>query len=79
MQLFRDAADVADRHYRLGAVPIATYVELQEKYLEAVEGLLETKKEALESAQNLELVTGLRPPLARTTPTAEKPAQPETK
>jgi len=76
---FRDAADVADRHYRLGAVPIATYVELQEKYLEAVEGLLDTKKEALESAQSLELLTGLRPPLARTTPTAEQPAQQKTK
>jgi len=28
-QQFRDAAELADRHYRLGAVPIATYVELQ--------------------------------------------------
>jgi outer membrane protein, heavy metal efflux system len=63
---FRDAAELADRHYRLGAVPIATYVELQEKYLEAVESLLDTKREALEAAQNLELLTGLVPPLATT-------------
>jgi cobalt-zinc-cadmium efflux system outer membrane protein len=56
---FRDAAEVADRHYRLGAVPVATYVELQEKYLEAVESLLETKKEALEAAGQLELLTGM--------------------
>ena len=28
---FKDAAALADRHYRLGAVEIATYVELQEK------------------------------------------------
>jgi cobalt-zinc-cadmium efflux system outer membrane protein len=56
---FREAAELADRHYRLGAVPVSTYVELQKQYLEAVEGLLNTKKEALEAAQNLELLTGL--------------------
>jgi cobalt-zinc-cadmium efflux system outer membrane protein len=61
---FREAAEVADRHYRLGAVPISTYVELQKQYLEAVESLLDTKKEALEAAQNLELLTGLTPSLA---------------
>ena len=56
---FRRAAELADRHYRLGAVPIATYVELQKQYLEAVEALLETRREALEAAQQLELLTGL--------------------
>ena len=61
---FREAAGLADRHYRLGAVPISTYVELQKQYLEAVESLLDTKKEALEAAQNLELLTGLTPSLA---------------
>ena len=57
---FREAAELADRHYRLGAVPIATYVELQRQYLEAVEGLLNTKKEALEAAAQLELLTLMR-------------------
>jgi len=56
---FRRAAELADRHYRLGAVPIATYIELQKQYLEAVEALLETQREALEAAQQLELLTGL--------------------
>ena len=56
---FRKAAELADRHYRLGAVPIATYVELQKQYLEAVEALLDTKREALEAGQQLELLTGL--------------------
>ena len=56
---FRKAAELADRHYRLGAVPIATYVELQKQYLEAVEALLETRREALEAAQQMELLTGL--------------------
>lgn len=57
---FREAAETADRHYRLGAVPVATYVELQKQYLEAVEGLLDTKTEALGAAQDLELLTGLK-------------------
>jgi cobalt-zinc-cadmium efflux system outer membrane protein len=72
VQHFKEAAEVADRHYRLGAVPISTYIELQKQYFEAVEGLLETKKEALEAAAQLELLTGLALPLSQTTPTEEK-------
>jgi cobalt-zinc-cadmium efflux system outer membrane protein len=72
VQHFKEAAEVADRHYRLGAVPISTYVELQKQYLEAVEGLLDTKKEALEAAAQLELLTGVPLPLSHTTPTEEK-------
>ena len=52
-----NAAELADRHYRLGAVPIATYVELQKQYLEAVEALLDTKREALEAGQEIQRVT----------------------
>jgi len=63
-QHFKEAAELADRHYRLGAVPISTYVQLQKQYLEAVESLLDTKKEALEAGSQLELLTGLTPPLA---------------
>jgi cobalt-zinc-cadmium efflux system outer membrane protein len=59
VEQFRDAASLADRHYRLGAVPIATYVELQKDYLEAVEALLNTKREALEAGQQIELLTGV--------------------
>jgi cobalt-zinc-cadmium efflux system outer membrane protein len=55
---FRQAADLADRHYRLGAVPVATYIELQKEYLEAVEALLNTRKEGLEAWQELQLLTG---------------------
>ncbi len=58
VQHFKEAAELADRHYRLGAVPISTYVELQKQYLEAVESLLETKQTALEAAAQLELLTG---------------------
>lgn len=58
VERFREAAELADRHYRLGAVPIATYVEVQKQSLDALEALLETRREALESAQGLELATG---------------------
>jgi len=71
VQHFREAADVADRHYRLGAVPISTYVELQKQYLDAVIGLLDTKREALEAAAQLELLTGLQPPLVQASPMEE--------
>lgn len=60
---FREAAELADRHYRLGAVPVSTYVELQREYLEAVETLLDTQKEALRAAQNIELLTGAPMPV----------------
>jgi len=56
---FTEAAELADRHYRLGAVPIATYVELQKQYLEAIAAMLDTRKEALVAAQNLEQLTGI--------------------
>ena len=69
---FRKAAELADRHYRLGAVPIATYVELQKQYLEAVEALLDTKREALDAAQALEHLTGLPLALVNTKPVEDK-------
>ncbi len=58
MQKFREAAELADRHYRLGAVPISTYVELQTSYLEAIDALCQTEQDALEAAGALELLTG---------------------
>jgi cobalt-zinc-cadmium efflux system outer membrane protein len=64
---FREAAELADRHYRLGAVPVSTYVELQRQYVEAVEALLEARQEALAAAQRLELLTGISLPLANAT------------
>jgi len=63
---FREAAELADRHYRLGAVPVATYVELQKQYLEAVDALLDTRKDALQAGQDLKLLTGLTLPLSST-------------
>jgi cobalt-zinc-cadmium efflux system outer membrane protein len=57
---FKEASELADRHYRLGAVPVSIYVELQSQYLEATAGLYSTKIEALEAATQLELLTGAR-------------------
>jgi outer membrane protein, heavy metal efflux system len=55
---FKQAAELADRHYRLGAVPVSTYIELQKEYLEAVEALLDGRKEALDAWQEIQLLTG---------------------
>ncbi len=55
---FSEAAAQADRHYRLGAVPMGTFVELQDKYLEAVESISEAQSQALEAALMLEGLTG---------------------
>lgn len=63
---FKEAAEVADRHYRLGAVPVSTYVELQNQYLAAVEGLLDTRREALEAAAQIEELTGFTSRLVTT-------------
>jgi cobalt-zinc-cadmium efflux system outer membrane protein len=55
---FREAAELADRHFRLGAVPVTIYVEMQMKYLDALEVLLATRHEALEHWQQLEVLVG---------------------
>lgn len=69
----RDAAELADRHYRLGAIPVSTYIELQEQYLEALEAILETRAEALENVHGLEVITGTRLVSPATTRPETKP------
>lgn len=59
IEQFRESAELADRHYRLGAVPISTYVELQEKYLEAVEAYYDLKQQGFAAAQRLQVLTGM--------------------
>jgi cobalt-zinc-cadmium efflux system outer membrane protein len=60
LRKFREAAESADRNYRLGAVPIPIYVETQKQYLEMVGALLDIKKDALQAAQELEILSQLR-------------------
>lgn len=54
----KEASELADRHFRLGAVPVATYVELQRQYIEGLESVLSTQKDALVHLQELETLTG---------------------
>jgi cobalt-zinc-cadmium efflux system outer membrane protein len=58
MKKFREAAEFADRNFRLGAVPLSTYIESQKQYLEAIGAVFEIKKDALQAAQELEILTG---------------------
>lgn len=53
----REAAELGDRNYRMGALPIATYTELQRQYLDAMEALLDTKAEAWQAALELQALT----------------------
>ncbi len=73
---FGEAARKGDDNYRLGALPIVTYTELQKQYLDTVDALLSTQADALEARQQLELLTGLNlgdaPPLKTANP---KPAR----
>jgi cobalt-zinc-cadmium efflux system outer membrane protein len=57
---FREAAELADRNYRLGAVALPVYVETQKQYLEIIGALQEMKKDALQAAQELEILTRLK-------------------
>jgi outer membrane protein, heavy metal efflux system len=54
----REAASLADRHYRLGAVPLSTYLEVQSSYLEALEAIYATQADALNAQAEIELLTG---------------------
>ncbi len=57
-QQFRDAAAEADRHYRLGAVQAATYVEMQRGYLDAIDALIESRRNAWKHRMEIERLTG---------------------
>jgi len=54
---FREAAELGDRHYRLGSLPIATYIELQREYLSALDAILSIQVEALDSLLRLRTLT----------------------
>lgn len=59
IERFREAAELADRHYRLGAVPVSTYLSLQEAYLDVVETITSTRADAARSAAKLTAITGM--------------------
>lgn len=56
---FRDSAEAADRHYRLGSVPVSTYLALQQAYLDVVDTMTSSRAEATKAASKLTALTGL--------------------
>jgi cobalt-zinc-cadmium efflux system outer membrane protein len=61
---FQEAAEEADRHYRLGAVPAATYVEMQRGYLDALDALIESRRNAWKHRMEIERLIGAPAPAA---------------
>lgn len=58
VEQLREAAIVADRHFRLGAVPLVTYLEVQKSYLEALNAIFATQGDALNARAEIDLLTG---------------------
>jgi outer membrane protein, heavy metal efflux system len=56
----REAAELADRNYRAGALPIATYTEVQKQYLDSLDALSAAQAGAIEARQQLEQLTATR-------------------
>ena len=57
---FRKAAAEADEHYRLGALPLATYTELQRQYIDSVSAVLASQLAAVDARLQLEQLTGIK-------------------
>jgi cobalt-zinc-cadmium efflux system outer membrane protein len=57
-QRFEVAAKAADRAYRLGAVPLAIYIEMQRQYLEAQTAVLDSRRDAITALGQLNALTG---------------------
>src|SRR4030095_4796700 len=56
----REAADLADRNYRTGALPIVTYTEVQKQSLDSLDTLFSAQSAAIEARQQLEQLTTTR-------------------
>lgn len=69
----RESAELADRQYRLGAVEVPTYIEMQDQYLEATTGLLGSIRDAQEHRLNIQLLTADPSLLPPPSPAGGKP------
>ena len=58
LESFRKAAAEADEHYRMGALPLSTYTELQRQYLSSVKAVLTAQMGAVDARLQLEQLTG---------------------
>ena len=56
---FQKAAAEADEHYRLGALPLSTYIELQQQSIEAMNAVLDSQLGALQARMGIEQLTGI--------------------
>lgn len=57
-QRFAEAAAEADKAFRLGAVPLAIYVQMQTGWLDALTAMLETRAGLWEARENIRILTG---------------------
>ena len=57
-QRFAEAAAEADRSYRLGAIPLTIYMQMQQSYVDAINAVLDTRREALEALLQLRALNG---------------------
>ncbi|MEI5688819.1 TolC family protein [Sphingomonas kyungheensis] len=55
---FAAAAEEADRNYRLGAIPLTTYTQMQQAYVDATVAILDTRREAIEALLQLRALNG---------------------
>lgn len=55
---FHEAAMLGERHYRLGAIPVSTYVSLLQAHLETVDVHVEARVDAVRAAAQLSILGG---------------------
>jgi len=55
-----EAAELADRNYRTGALPITTYTEVQKQYLDSLDAFFAAQSAAIEAREQLEQLTAIR-------------------
>lgn len=60
LESFREAAAEADEHFRLGALPLSTYTDLQQQYIDSVNAVLNSQGAAIEALLQLEQLTGIK-------------------
>ena len=58
LEQLRDAAGLAGDNYRLGALPISTYTEIQLQYVDTTDAVLSSRMDALQNLSNLEYLSG---------------------
>ena len=58
LEQLHDAAGLAGDNYRLGALPISTYTEMQLQYVDTIDAVLSSRMDALQNLSNLEYLSG---------------------